>query len=118
MKDLKLDELTHDLQVTDYDLTFVNGIELVAQQLKIRLWFFHAEWYLDTSVGIRFFEDVLVKNPDLGSIENLLKETILSTPNVNSILEFTLNYDNSLRKLTVTFSVDTTYGILQVSEDL
>lgn len=122
MKDLKLirDEPNSiwDLTTENYDLVLIDGMELTTQLLNIRLWFFFAEWYLDTSQGVRFFEDVMVKNPDLGAIEILLKETIMATENVNSILEFTMEYDNTLRKLSVQFSVDTTYGIINLSKDI
>ncbi|MCK4521363.1 MAG: hypothetical protein KAU20_02230 [Nanoarchaeota archaeon] len=126
MKDLKLTTVSdpttqnpdHDLAIENYDLVLIDGIEQVAQNLRIRLWFFFGEWFLDTSQGVRFFEDVNVKEPNFPNIESLLKDMILSTQDVQSLLEFTMEYDRTQRKLTVEFTVNTTFGQLPITEEL
>lgn len=115
MVDLKLDT-THDLAVESFDLVLIDGSEQVAQHLKIRLWFFFAEWYLDNTKGVRYFEDVLVKNPNLPNIETLLKAEILGTEEVNQLLEFSTEYSASERTLSVSFKVDTDYGPVDVTD--
>jgi hypothetical protein len=112
VRDIALDTTTHDLLLSNLDLSLVDTIDRVAQQLKIRLWFFFTEWFLDTGYGVRFFEDILVKNPNLPRVETLLKEAIKGTPDVNRILEFQLNYTPLGRSVALTFMVDTTFGPL------
>jgi len=45
----------------------------------------------------------------------VLKATISETPDVNKILEYSQEIDNTIRKLTVTFKVDTSFGILETT---
>lgn len=110
MKDLKLDTITHDLQIDNFDLSLVTGIDRVVQDLKVRLWVFLNEWFLDTSIGMPFYQDILIKNPDLNSIEAIIKEKIIETEDVNEIVSFDLVYDSQTRKLSVTFEVNTSFG--------
>ncbi len=39
-KDILLDTGTHDLKITGYDLSLVEGLDYIVQKLKIRLLFF------------------------------------------------------------------------------
>ena len=117
-KDIKLDKNAHDLLIENYDLSLVNGIDRVIQNLKIVIWFFFIEWYLDTSKGVRFYEDILIKNPNLPNIEVLLKDKILQVADVEEILEFDIDYNAALRSMSVTFKVRTTFGVAPISEEL
>ena len=110
MKDLKVDSITHDLLATNFDLTLQSGIDRVVHNLKIRLWFFYSEWFLDTTFGVPYYESILVKNPDVPNIDSIIKSVILETADVNSLLSYESDYDVSLRKLTVSFRIDTAYG--------
>ena len=110
MKDIKLDSIEHDLLIENFDLSIVTGIDRVVQNLKIRLWFFFQEWFLDTSKGIRFYQDVHIKNPDLSVVEALVKEEIMGTEDVLEILNFDLTFESAQRKLSIDFEVNTTFG--------
>jgi hypothetical protein len=118
MIDIKLDTTTHDLDLSTLDLQFVDGLDYIAQKLKIRLWFLLGEWFLDTTEGVPYFEEILVKTPDISKIETILKSTILETDGVTEMLIFNTTFDRALRKFTVTFTVNTIYGILERSETL
>lgn len=109
-------EKDHDLSIVNHDLFLVTEIEAVAQHLRARLWFFFAEWFLDTTEGIRYFEDVLVKNPNLPRIETLFKKAILGTPEVNRLVEFGLTYSANARAISLSFKVDTIYGPLSLDD--
>jgi hypothetical protein len=106
----------HDLAVERHDLSIISDIDALAQHLRVRLWFFFSEWFLDTSVGIRYFEDVLLKNPDIPRIETLFKKEILETPGVNRLLEFSLTYGADERALSIEFKVDTDFGPLSLDD--
>ncbi len=110
-KDLLLDTSTHDLKVTGFDLSLVTGIDYIVQKLKIRLLFFLREWFLDTTEGVPYYDDILVKNPNVvPNIDTILKAHILETPGVNELTSYESDYDNALRKLTVTFQCRTDEG--------
>jgi hypothetical protein len=117
MKDLKLDEITHDL-VTDTDLQLVSGIDYYAQKVKIVLWFFLAEWFLDTSKGINYIGQVFGKNPNLTLIDNLFKIAILEIDGFLELLQYDSDFDIPLRKLTVDFKADTDAGELSQTQEV
>jgi hypothetical protein len=116
MIDLLLDTTTHDLYYANYDLATVEGIDYVRQKLKIRLQFFYGEWFLDNTEGVKLFDNVFVKNPNLRLVASLFKTVILETRGVLSLIEYTQVFDKALRKLTITFRVNTRYGVLATTE--
>lgn len=116
--DLALTDDTHDLKVTGYDLSLVTGTDLMIQRLKQSLWFFQGEWYLDITDGVPYYQDVLKKAPDRITVESVIKAAIIETPGVTELTAFEIEYENAPRRLLVTFSVDTVYGNLSLSEEV
>ncbi len=117
MIDIKMNMTTNDLDITNFDLSLVDGIDQIKQKLKIRLQFFYGEWYLDTTKGVKYYEEILIKNPLFEKVSSILKTTILETPGVNELTSFTMNYVGE-RQLSVTFTVNTSSGTLTLSEVL
>lgn len=101
--DLKLDS-SHDLAIENFDLVLISDVDQVIQKIDIRLRFFLGEWFLDTSVGLPYYEDVLKKDFDTGVLEASFKAQILGTPGVDSLSEFDLFLEGT-RTLIVTFKV-------------
>jgi len=115
MKDLELEKVgdDEDLKITNFDLTLVDGIDRVRQKLSIRLKFFFREWFLDATKGVKFYEFIFVKNSNPETIAAVIKAEILETPDVNKIVEYSHDLDSALRKLTIVFKVDTSFGLLE-----
>ena len=101
--DLTLDATGNLLFVTD-------ELEELRQRLTHRLRFFRGEWFLDTRLGVPFFEDILVKNPRRELVTSILREVILKTDGVASIKTFTLDIDNATRAATVRADVVASNG--------
>lgn len=116
--DLKLDFQTHDLIIDGYDLSLQFEIDLMRQRLKQSLLFFQGEWYLDITDGVPYYQEILKKAPDQITVESVLKQAIMETPEVTKLLAFKIEYSNPIRKLTLTFQVETIYGTLSLSEVL
>lgn len=114
--DLALDPDTGDLLIEDFDAQLVRDLDSVEQDLRVRLQFFLGEWFLDTTVGIPFYEDILVKNPNIPNIESILKAKILETEDVIELLSFDTAFEN--RILTVSFEVRTEYGDTAITTSL
>jgi len=111
MKDIRLDlNDKHDMTLTGTDLSLVSDLDYILQKLSIRLLFFYGEWYLDTTAGIRFYDHVLVKNPDITLIDSLIKGVILGTDGVLEIVSYQSVYDNAARSLMIETQLRTTYG--------
>lgn len=116
--DLQLDKDSHDLVLTDYDLTLNTGLALVQQRLKQSLLFFLGEWYLDITDGVPYYQDIFIKGPDRLTVESVFKAAILETPGVQELTEFSIEYENAPRKLSVSFQVKTEFGNLSFSEEI
>lgn len=111
MKDFLLEENTNNLSLVNRDLSFtLDNSSYLAQKLKIRLSFFLGEWYLNVLKGIPYFDQILIKNPDLNFVEDLIKTEITTTPGVDTLESFNLTYENSTKELLIEFSVSTLEG--------
>jgi hypothetical protein len=115
MIDLFLDLVEHDLVVANYDLVLVADADQVRQATKMRLLTIFSEWFLDTRVGIRYFDVVCTKNPDLSLIDSIMKATIIETPGIRELLSYSSEIDRARRTLTISFEANTTYGNINLS---
>lgn len=105
MIDLQINGLTKNMVITNRDFVLTPTLsEYVAQKLKLHLSIFKGEWYLNNTIGIPYFQEIFVKNPNLSRIEDIFKREIISIMGVDSIQSFILNYDNNTRELAVTFT--------------
>lgn len=88
-----------DLRLTNGQLTLVDGNDAVRQHLINRLRIFLGEWFLDRRIGIPFFRDILVKNPDRPAIRSIFRRTIRETPGITAVDELllTVRSDRSAR---------------------
>lgn len=102
MSDLKIGS-DGDLEIKNGNLQLTNGDDAVRQHLQQRLRTFLGEWFLDLDVGVPYFQDILVKNPNVNQVDGILKQTILTTPGVVELVSFTMNSDPTARTLSVEF---------------
>ena len=109
--DLILNVQTHDLELQNGDLVLDAD---VAQAVKIRLLFVRGEWFLNRLQGVPYYEQIFIKNVNLGHISALFRQTIIETPGVNEINEFTFEFDGATRLFTLTWAADTDQG--EISE--
>lgn len=116
--DLALDAKTHDIVVHDSDVFFIDNAERVAQQIKIQLLTMLGEWFLDITHGVPYLEYILVKNPNFELIRQILKEQIQNVDDVEAVNSLELDYDSHQRRLSVTYAVETTYGLVTRREVL
>lgn len=91
--------------------TVEDGAETV-QHVRTRLLFYLEEWFLDLAAGTAYFQLIFVKPVDLARVESELKTRILQTPEVQSLIEFEMDFNSETRLLNVTFSAETTYGTI------
>lgn len=114
MIDLKLDS-QHDLLFKDGKLVLVSGANLVAQRIKVTLLTFLGEWFIDTTIGIPYLEQVLVKPADKTKIENIFRKKILSVSGVKKVQSVDTLINRSERVLEVKFVVETSETVVRDS---
>lgn len=93
------------LKIIDYDFAFTTPEEYIRQKLKIVLSTFKGEWFLNTDVGMPFYQDMLGKNNDLSKIESIFIRAIKSVPEVIKILYIDIDEDKQTRTISVKFAV-------------
>jgi len=87
----------------------VGGAQVV-QHVRSRLLTYYGEWFLDTTAGVPYFEEVFIKPANLANVESLIKQTILQTEGVATLDSFELIFESNTRKLEVIFSATTDDG--------
>ena len=118
MIDIALDPTTHDLQIQNFDLVLINDIDQIAQNLNIRLRFFVGEWFLDTLVGIPYYQYFFIKNPNQIQVDTFLKDEILNTDGVTNLTSYASDYDGSTRQYSVEFTAVTVSGDVAIEVTL
>lgn len=109
MPDIQMTQ-TGDILVTengDVALT-----ESIRQAVVIKIKWILDEWRLGPEIGFPWFEEVLIKNPDLAKIRSLLRSAIMEVDGVQSAVVSEATVNSAERKLTVKFSFvvdETTY---------
>lgn len=78
---------------------------LLSQRVCHRLQTFRGECYLDRSVGVPYFAEVLKKRPDVSRIRSLFASVIAGVEGVAQILSLDLRFVQSSRRLSVSFRV-------------
>lgn len=110
--DIALNIAKNDLVIQNNDLILIDNAERVAQQVLITLRFWLGEWFLDTREGVPYLEYVLVKNPNMSHIRQILTEKIQSVEGVKSIVSLDFDFRRVTRELYVDFEIDTDYGLI------
>lgn len=101
-----------DLDIQDGDLVMIDGLTEIQQNVLQRLSVFFGEWFMDTTIGIPYFNEILIKNPDQSKVDALFSNTISKTPGVIGLLSYSFTPDFINRTLNVSFSAQTTQGIV------
>ena len=117
--DLALSATSHDLLLSSTnDLMLIGNAERVAQQIKISLKAFLGEWFLDTGFGLPYFEEILVKNPNMMIVREIIRDCILAVSGVVKVNELTVEFDRSARTLLIAHETITTEGLVTETEVL
>jgi len=108
----------NDLDISSNSFSVIDGADYIKQSLKTKLQLFKGESFLDLDKGIPYFQEILKKQADLSRVETIFKQEIINTDGVVELLEFSLDYANSTRTLSIEFTVKTEDGIIELSEEL
>jgi hypothetical protein len=90
----------------------IDNAERVSQQIVITLRFWYGEWFLDVTDGTPYLEYILVKNPNLAHIRQILTERIQSVEGVVIVNSLDLDFNRQERTLAVDYEATTDYGLL------
>jgi hypothetical protein len=115
MRDLKLDQ-EGDLMISEFDLRLTTDSEIVEQRIRQALLTFKGEWFLNTQLGIPYYESILEEKNSLQAIKAILVDAIKKVEGVKELTKFEIKYDNDSRALAVNFNVMDDFNNLLVIE--
>lgn len=81
------------------NLAVVKDGEAVGQHGRQRLMTYYSEWFLNTTVGVHWLDEIMGKNYDPALSEAIVKDELMGTPGVTSIETFSVSYTRSRREL-------------------
>lgn len=90
----------------------------IEEHLEQRLRTLFGDWFLDTSLGIPYFEEVFQKPFNASVVESIFINEILATPGVVRLIEFNMEIDKGTRFLKPSFKAETTEDIIVFNEEL
>ena len=99
------------------DAVFINGPltsngltterkDTVAQRLRIRLCTFREEWFLDTTYGVPYWQEILGRKVSRSKVDQIFQEQILLEQGVREITYFTSTLINRAYSATFRVRVD------------
>lgn len=116
MIDLKLDDATHDIDLTNGTPTLIEDRDADRQDIDTALQLFRGEWFLDPSAGVPYFERILVKTLNEGDVLSLLRDYLIRRKSVQVVQELEIDSDaSSTRTIAIRGSViDSTGDLTQI----
>ncbi|GLQ96485.1 hypothetical protein [Dyella mobilis] len=93
---------------------YTNVPAAVAQAVETGLKLFQSEWFLDTSSGVPWRQNILGKYA-ANAYDLILKNAILTTQGVQTLDSYSSTLSDQTRALTVTATIDTIYGPTDVT---
>ncbi len=114
--DLLLDD--NGVVLRNGDWAFAIDREGIQQRISQVLKTIAGEWFLDFDYGLPYFEQVLIKNPNLPAVQDTFRRALLAVKGVSSVERLTLDLDTTSRTLTVSWVVLTDLGLLVGSDNI
>lgn len=110
LKDIAINESTSDIDIVGGSMYLNEGRRAVAQSHRISFGTFLGEWFIDLLAGFDWRGLVLVKNPDIASIDAAMKLHILDRKHTIGIRSFLSEFDQAARDFGVTYTAITDLG--------
>jgi len=111
-----LTDINADISISGRDFVPVSGVDAIRQHMEIRLRTFLGEWFLDTTVGVPYIQEVFsTKIPDTDLIRSIIRREVIKTPGVLSADTLGVSLDTATRNLTIELDATTTDGNVTIS---
>ena len=95
------------------NFVMLSDLSQLQQFLRNRLLFIKNEWRYNNTIGVPYYEFILIDNPNFITIESIFKKTILETKEVSKILDFSMSLQNF--NLQVNFRAKSVFGVIEGS---
>lgn len=105
-----------DLELSNNELKLTEGVDAIRQHLVEKFRLYLGEYFLDTSVGVPWFQEILIKAPSFTVVQERLKAVILSTPGVLGLTRFAFDFNAVTREAALDFQALVTDGFIDFSQ--
>lgn len=113
--DLLIDQATNDLDLSGGVLKFTTEVrEEVAQRVGIKLRTYAGEWFLDTTYGIPYLQEIIAQARNKRDIDSIFISEIRSEEGVSNIISYDSTFENNTRKYTAKVVISTPEGEISV----
>ena len=90
-----------DLNINDWgDISLTNSVR---QAIRIRLLWFFQEWRFAPGLGVPYWEEVFVKNPNIGRIRRHVRDQVMSVEEVQGVSNIIIDLNHATRWALITF---------------
>ena len=105
------------IAATDTDMQFrlVTGMEALRQRIAQHLRFARGEYFIDTSQGVPYLDDVIARPANLPLAQQVVTAAIQSVEGVLSVTDVSVTLDKRKRVLNYQATVKATEGLLSVA---
>lgn len=102
--------------VATNNLRMVDGVDEIKQIIKRNLQTFLGEWFLDTSIGVPWIQEIFSKRASAQNADAILIDQVVASRGVISLLRWETSLDTATRELSVEFRALTVSGILDFND--
>lgn len=112
-------DINGDIEIIDGQLVLVGeqfGTQLreIEEHIEQRLRTFFGEYFLNTTIGVPYLEEIFKKNPNFNVVESIFINEILAVPGVIRILEFNMDQNKDTRNLFFSaLKIQATDGVIE-----
>ena len=107
---------TQDIELNGAgNLAIVNDLEGLRQKVTARLRLFREEWFLDTSRGVPYLQEILRKGAEEGKVAGIIDSEILKENGVTGLRNVSASVDRNTRTFTYAAQVSSIFGEFEVS---
>jgi len=97
------------------NIKIIEGVESLSENIDQRLQLFKGKYFMDTTAGIPYFEDIIKKPVDPGLAASILNAEILKEPEVKSIGSVSVDLDRNTRGFKYDATINSIFGSLEVA---
>lgn len=115
MFDLKVDN-ENNLVFVNGELVILEGADVATQDIIQKIQTYKGEWFLNTEEGIPYLEKMSHKDTPTFLLETLVAERINDIEYVTELTSLSLDFDPTIRKLTLNYTIKVDETIITVTD--
>lgn len=97
------------------NLATASNLEALKQKIKQRLKLFYSEWFLDTTRGVPYFQNILGEDINQSLAAQIITTEIQKEQDVITVENVNFGLNDATRKFTYAANVTSVYGEIQVA---